>query len=118
MRAQRVAVIAQDRAPAVTSYAESQVRVASLLAADMENTRWLVLSALGELAADTEQAARLHLHKNTVKYGVDKAAQVRGAPLDKHRLDLELALIACRFPGEPVLTAPSRRPRPKSAAAG
>ena len=97
-----------------------------MLATDIEGTRRLVEKALGALAADTESAERLrstlltflgekgsytataervHLHKNTVKYRVDKAVEERGRPLDDERLELELALIACRWLGAEVLRA-------------
>jgi DNA-binding PucR family transcriptional regulator len=84
-----------------------------------------VANALGALATDDEACARLretllaflsegssflatskliHVHKNTVKYRVDKAVEIRGRPLDDDRFNLELALIACRWLGRSVLT--------------
>ncbi|MFJ9174021.1 PucR family transcriptional regulator [Streptomyces sp. NPDC102360] len=130
LRAQTVAMIAGDRADAVTSFGDADVRTAALLAADLEATRHLVadsLGALGEDSASTSRlretllaflsengsyvatARRIHLHKNTVKYRVDKAVQARGRPLDEDRLELELALIAGRRLGGAVLrTAPAR----------
>ncbi|PTR23475.1 DNA-binding PucR family transcriptional regulator [Rhodococcus sp. OK519] len=125
--AQQVALVAQDRARALTSFADPEVRVAALLACDVESARRLVDRALGRLAADTEPARRLrdtllsfltanqsytatservHLHKNTVKYRIGKAIDERGRPLDDERLDLELALIACRWLGRGVLRSP------------
>jgi DNA-binding PucR family transcriptional regulator len=127
-RAQQVALAARERALRITSFTDPQVRAAALLAADLGAARRLVESALGPLAADTEQAGRLrdtlltflaekgsytatserlHLHKNTVKYRVDRAVEERNRPLDDERLDLELALIACRWLGPSVLTSPS-----------
>lgn len=124
LQAQSVALIAQDRARAVTSYADPEVRAAALLSASMDATRRLVRTALGGLADDTEAAERLretlrvflstrnsfaataelvHLHKNTVKYRVDKAVELRGRGVDEDRLDLELALIACRWLGPAAL---------------
>ncbi|MCZ4498808.1 MAG: hypothetical protein JWQ74_1361 [Marmoricola sp.] len=124
LRAQGVAMIAQDRAADVTSYADPSVRAAALLAGDLDATRRLVGTALGGLGADTDGAARLretlrvflatrnsfsataeriHLHKNTVKYRIDRAVAARGRPVDEDRLDLELALIACRWLGAAVL---------------
>jgi DNA-binding PucR family transcriptional regulator len=38
-----------------------------------------------------------------VKYRVDKAIEERGRPLDDERLELELALVACRWLGAGVL---------------
>ena len=48
-------------------------------------------------------AERLHVHKNTVKYRVDRAVAARGRPLDEDRLELELALVATRWLGRAVL---------------
>lgn len=124
LRAQDVAVLAQDRASAVTSYSSPEVRAAAMLAADLDSTRRLVGDALGGLAEDTDSAERLretlriflstrnsfaataqlvHLHKNTVKYRVDRAVEARGRGVDEDRLDLELALIACRWLGSAAL---------------
>ena len=120
--AHRVATIGDDSL--VTAFAEPGVRAAALLAGDLPSTRALVADALGDLAADTTAAARLrstllalleeggsyvttaerlHLHKNTVKYRVRKALELRGRPLEDDRLDLELALIACARLGPAVL---------------
>jgi len=125
IRAQRVAMVAQDRARPVTAYGDPGVRAAALLATDLDSTRQLVRRALGDLASDTEPtarlretlltflseqngyastAAKLHLHKNTVRYRVERAMESRGKPLDEDRLDLELALIACEWLGSEVLT--------------
>ena len=114
----RTVAEASDRRPLVTSYTDPDVRAAALLAADPEGTRRLVHRALGGLADDTEAAARLretlfvflrtqgshlvtgerlHLHKNTVRYRIEKAIAMRGLPLDEDRLDLELALVACTW---------------------
>lgn len=124
LRAQSVASIAQERADDVTTYDEPGVRSAALLAGDLDSTRDLVALALGGLAADdpgierlretlleflTEggsylsTAERIHVHKNTVKYRVDKAVQLRGRPVDQDRFNLELALVACRWLGTAVL---------------
>ena len=124
VRAQQVALAAQAAAQPVTSYADPEVRTAAMLASDLETTRRLVAKALGGLADDTDGAERLretlltfltekgsytataervHLHKNTVKYRVDKAVEERGRPLDDERLELELALVACRWLGASVL---------------
>ena len=110
---------------AVTSFDEPGVRAAALLAADLRRTRRLVARALGGLAADDESSARLretvltlveekgsysstadrlHVHKNTVKYRIRKAAERRGRSLDEDRLDLELALYAATWLGRAVLS--------------
>ncbi len=123
LRAHRVAVVAADRAPQVTSYADTGVRTAAILARDLPLARDLVVSTLGDLARDDENTERLretltvflqenrsyvataekvHLHKNTVKYRVDKAVALRGRPLEDDRLGIELALVACRWLGAAV----------------
>lgn len=125
LRAQSVALVALDRARPVTSYGDPEVRAAALLAADLDGTRRLVGTALGPLGDDTDGAERLretlrvflatrnsfsataqriHLHKNTVKYRIDRAVEARGRGLDEDRLDLELALVACRWLGTAVLS--------------
>jgi len=125
LRAHTVATIAGDLADPVTTYATPGVRAASLLTGDLASARALVAHALGGLASDDEASARLretllafltegssflatskliHVHKNTVKYRVDKAVEIRGRTLDDDRFNLELALIACRWLGHAVLT--------------
>jgi hypothetical protein len=127
VRAQQVALAGRAGAHSITSYADPEVRTAAMLASDLEATRRLVAKALGGLASDTEGAQRMretlqiflsekgsytataervHLHKNTVKYRVDKAVEERGRPLDDERLELELALVASRWLGASVLRAP------------
>ncbi len=111
----------------VIGFEDPTVRAAALLARDLPATRLMVRRALGDLAEDTDGAARLretllafmedresyvataarvHLHKNTVKYRVDRAVEARGKPLGEERLDLELALIACKWLGPEVLDKP------------
>ena len=58
-------------------------------AADMRETLATYLATNGSLLATSE---RLHVHRNTVRYRVQKAEQERGAALDHNRIDLELAL--------------------------
>jgi DNA-binding PucR family transcriptional regulator len=127
-RARQVAMLAQDRAQRLTSFTEPGVRAAAMLSLDLEAARRLVETALGALAADTAQAARLrctlltflmekcsytatagriNLHKSTVRYRVEKALAERGRPIDDDRFDLELALVACRWLGNSVLRAKS-----------
>ncbi|GAA0466896.1 PucR family transcriptional regulator [Streptomyces olivaceiscleroticus] len=124
LQAHQVAVIGVDRAHQITSFTAPGVRAAAVLAGDLTIARDLVTSMLGGLAQDDEGVARLretltiflqenqsfvataakvHLHKNTVKYRVDKAVQLRGRPIDEDRFDLELALAACRWLGPAVL---------------
>ncbi|MDN5930280.1 MAG: helix-turn-helix domain-containing protein [Pseudonocardia sp.] len=46
---------------------------------------------------------RLHLHKNTIQYRIRRAEEARGRPLQDDRLDVEVALLACRLLGSTVL---------------
>lgn len=124
-RAQELALVSQRSSLRFTSWVEPDVRAATLLLGDLDATRRLVRSALGGLAADTETnsglretlrtflgqqnsfpatASLLNVHKNTVRYRIEKAVEARGRPLDEDRLDLELALIACEWLGDIVLT--------------
>lgn len=124
MRAHTVATIAQDRALTVTTYAEPGVRAAALLTGDIAAARILVAEVLGPLGADDEAMDRLretllvflaqggsfrtagellHVHRNTVKYRVDRAIEVRGRDLTDDRFNLELALLACQWLGKAVL---------------
>lgn len=125
LRAREVAVVGGRRGRRVTSFADPGVRTAAILARDLPAARELVDRELGGLARDDENLERLretlaiflgenrsyvataekvHLHRNTVKYRVDKAVQVRGRPVEEDRFDLELALLACRWLGPAVLT--------------
>lgn len=124
LRARLLATAAGDAARPLTSYDDAEVRAGAMLAADLESTRRLVRSALGQLAEDTAGSARLretvhaflgeqgsytataerlHLHKNTVRYRLERATEARGRPLDDDRLELELALVAARWLGSAVL---------------
>lgn len=126
-RAHRLAVAAGAHSTTVTSFARADVRTATVLAHDLDATRQLVSGALGGLASDTDGARRLrqtlqafllhrgsflatgehlHLHKNTVKYRIDKAVEEIGRPLDQDRLELEIALVAADQLGPVVLQAP------------
>jgi DNA-binding PucR family transcriptional regulator len=129
--AHQVALVGADEERSVISFGDPTVRAAALLARDLTSTRWIVDRSLGDLAVDTEAAgrmretllafledresyvataARLHLHKNTVKYRVDRAVEARGRPLGEERLDLELALVACRWLGPVVLRKDGQAP--------
>lgn len=126
LRAHQVALAAGPDGDRLTSYDDSDVRIAAFLAGDPEATRRLVDQSLGSLADDTESAQRLRetllvflqekgsylaaadrlqMHKNTVKYRIDKAVDERGRPLDEERLELQLALIACTRLGKSVIHA-------------
>ena len=92
-----------------------EVEPVALLSHDRERLARFVDRTLGGLTADDPQtariretllawlaeggnarraAARLHAHKNTVLYRIQRAQQILGRPLDADRGRLELALIA------------------------
>ena len=100
------------------------------MANSIELTRAWVAETLGALADDDEQNARLRetlrvflsekgsfkataekltLHKNTVQYRVRKAEDVLGVRVDDNRLQIELALLACRWLGVAVLRSGPHR---------
>lgn len=113
---------AGEAAAPVTPYAE--VAGIGFLCRDIERAREWVGEALGPLATDDDQhgrlrdtlaafldtggsytatAQRLGCHKNTVQYRVRKAEAQLGHAARERRLDLELALLACRWLGPTVL---------------
>ena len=125
LRAHAVALMAGPAAPRVIRFGE--VAPVALLAEDIGAARSWVGRALGPLAADDDQTARLRetlhvflstggsyqetaerlsLHKNTVFYRVRKAQEVRGRKVADDRFVVELALLACHWLGPAVLTAP------------
>lgn len=133
LQAHRVATLAAPgtamAGAAVVSYDDPAIRTTALVTADLAAGRDLVARALGTLADATSASARLretlevflaegssyvataerlHVHKNTVKYRVDKAVAARGHPLDVDRVNLEIALIASRVLGARVLPGPTR----------
>jgi PucR C-terminal helix-turn-helix domain/GGDEF-like domain len=71
--------------------------------ARMRETLWAYMSSGSSLAT---AAAELHLHKNTIQYRIRKAEEARGRPLADGRLDVEVALLACRLLGPTVLRPP------------
>ncbi|WP_237111677.1 helix-turn-helix domain-containing protein [Nocardioides sp. WS12] len=120
-----VARLAGERGQSVTSYSANGVRAATLLASDLGGSRRLVADVLGDLGTADDGATRLrdtllvfldsggsylataeqlHLHKNTVRYRVEKAVELRGRGLDVAPLELHLALLACHWLGDAVLT--------------
>lgn len=119
-----VALASAGAVPAALGYGDQGVAIVSVLARDMESTRAWVGGVLGALANDTANNARLrdtlhtflrtggsyahsaellNLHRNTVKYRIEKALDLRGTSLVEDRLDVELALQACHFLGKAVL---------------
>ncbi|UGT56732.1 helix-turn-helix domain-containing protein [Nocardia asteroides] len=90
-----------DRVPDVQRWAErvlGGLMGADETAARLRETVRVFLDARGSY---TDAAARLHVHKNTVHYRVRKAEEVLGHPLTEHRLDIEVALLACAQLGLP-----------------
>jgi DNA-binding PucR family transcriptional regulator len=125
LQARAVALVAGPAAEDVTAFAD--VGAVALLCADLPAARIWVGDVLGPLAVDDEQHARLRetlrvflaggssytwaaeqltLHKNSVRYRVARAEQVRGRPIRSDRFDVELALRACRWLGRGVLAPP------------
>lgn len=117
-RAREVALAAGTDAPPVTLFDE--VGAVALLCADREGARAWVRRVLGPLADPDPSVARLRetlrvflatggslattarrlqVHRNTVKYRVRRAHEVRGRAVGDDRLDVELALLACAWLG-------------------
>ncbi|WP_226363929.1 PucR family transcriptional regulator [Pseudonocardia abyssalis] len=120
---QQIAVAADPRS-GLRLITPAQLGPLALLALDPSTAAHWVQAALGGLADDDEPAARLretlwvylstgsslaaaaaeqHVHRNTIQYRVRRAEQVRGRPLSDGRIDVEVALLACRLLGSTVL---------------
>lgn len=125
LRARSVAETALPAAP-LTRFGE--VRLSALMAENLDDVRAWVARTLGELARDdedmarlretvrtfletggsaTETAKRLHVHRNTVRYRVRKAEEVRGRALSDDRIDVEVSLLTCEQLGASVLLPPA-----------
>lgn len=124
-RARDVASIARtDRQ--VFAHDDRAVAVTSMLVHDLPRLSGWVHDVLGELAASTVAAARLRetlqvflqeqgnhqasadrlmLHRNSVRYRVQRAIEARGRPIEPDRLDVELALEVADLLGSTVLRA-------------
>ncbi|MEV1292476.1 helix-turn-helix domain-containing protein [Pseudonocardia sp. NPDC049635] len=125
-QAQAVATAAApaDRRPVTTAAALGPL---VLLGGDVELLASWVQEVLGDLALDDEAherlrdtvdaylrsggslagaATELHLHRNSVQYRLRRAEEVRGLPLTQGRVDVEVALLACRMLGRVVLRGP------------
>ncbi|RCW41021.1 DNA-binding PucR family transcriptional regulator [Halopolyspora algeriensis] len=126
-----VASVASPPQGRLAYYGDDGVVIVAMLARDLSATRRWVGEVLGPLGADTEAAERLRetvrvflrtgdnyvktskelaLHRNTVKYRLEKAEKERGRLLEDGRFDLDLALQVCHLLGHVVL-----KPQPDSA---
>ncbi|EGD55986.1 PucR family transcriptional regulator [Gordonia neofelifaecis] len=124
LAALRVASVPGSPTGARIGYDDPGIAVSALLGQDVDTTAAWVREVLGDLASDSpataplretlavflatadshvRTAARLNLHRNTVKYRVDKALSMIGAERD--RLDLAVSLTACELLGSLVLAA-------------
>jgi hypothetical protein len=129
-QAARRVVVSSNETPAVISFGDEGVAITSMLANDLESTRSWVAEVLGHLAVDTEQmrslretlriffltgenytdtAALMQLHRNTVKYRIDKALEQSETVISSNRIDLAVALNVCHFLGAAVLTGSGGR---------
>ncbi|RVW06378.1 PucR family transcriptional regulator [Rhodococcus spongiicola] len=121
------AVTSVSHAPVrpIVSFGDPGVAAVALLAENLESTRAWVWQVLGSLAEDTDQAAtlrttlstyldageshlhtaqQLQVHRNTVKYRINKTLGDPETGLADHsKLDLALALEVCRFLGPTIL---------------
>lgn len=111
----------------VSAASDPGLSAAALLGGDnLAAARAWVTEVLGPLACATEGNGRLrdtlrvflrtgssfkaageqlHLHVNTVKYRVQRAAERRGRPITEDRLDVEIALLLCQWYGASVLSS-------------
>ncbi len=125
LRTHRVAVLGTRRR-AVERYDQPGLAVVDLCSSDPAALRTQVLEVLGSgLAANTANAERLRetlrtylacersltaaaaamtMHKNSIRYRVDNAEKLLPRPLSSDRLAVEVALAACHWLGDPVLT--------------
>lgn len=121
LRARNVAQTALPPA-GVTRFGD--VRLSAMLAENVADLRTWVARTLGELAGNTEDMARLretlrlylatgtnttetanrlHIHRNTVRYRLQRAEEIRGRPLTDDRIDVEVSLVVCAQLGASVL---------------
>ncbi|MPY99115.1 MAG: hypothetical protein GEU97_14155 [Actinophytocola sp.] len=126
LQAQALA-LAADPAHRMPVIAASQLGPLALVASEIAGVRAWVQDVLGGLAVDDENTARLretvwsylssgsslntaagelHLHKNSIQYRIRKAEDARGRSLSEGRIDVEVALLACRILGATVLRSP------------
>ncbi len=122
--ARRVAISGGTPEPAMIAATDPGLSIAALFGGDISEAREWVTGVLADLAADTENDARLRetlrvflrcgcsyklaaeeldLHFNSVKYRISRAVARRGRLIDSDRLDVELALVLCQWFGKAVL---------------
>lgn len=110
----------------VVSYADEAIPIIALSAADIDSTQQWVRRVLGRLAADSESAERqratlqayfgcagnitetaksLVMHRNSVKYRLDRAQEELGHSLLERTLETRIALKICQVLGTIVLSA-------------
>lgn len=123
--------------PRITLHAD--VATVALLAGDYQEARRFVIRTLGELASRTAASAqlretlrvflqeggntrrageRLFMHRNTVLYRLRRIEELIGHPLDKRRLDVEVALLFVDTFGDEVLPFEHRLPAKPASAEG
>jgi DNA-binding PucR family transcriptional regulator len=116
-----------SRSSRSTKRSDPGLAAAALLGGNIESARDWVAEVLGDLAANTDNDARLRdtlrvflscdssykhaadeltLHSNTVKYRVGRAMTRRGRPITNDRFDVELALLLCQWYGDALLLTP------------
>lgn len=114
----------------VVAYADEAIPMVALTAADIDSTRRWVRQVLGNLALDneaaerqratlqtyfncagntTETAKQLVMHRNSVKYRLDRAQEELGHSLLERTLETRIALKICQVLGSIVLTASNER---------
>jgi DNA-binding PucR family transcriptional regulator len=125
LAARAVVMASGSHPPAVTAASDPGLVVAAQFCADLDQARAWVGDVLGPLASATDSDERmretlreflhtgssfkatadeLHLHVNSVKYRVQRALERRGKPITDDRLDVEVALLLCRWFNTAVLS--------------
>ncbi len=125
IEAQRIARLAGRPVGSVTRY--DSVALRAIATKDVDQTRVFVRRELGRLGAmdDTTRrlaatlrayldencsrgrtAKRLHLHENTVAYRIRQAEELLGRSLDRHTLELRVALTLAELVAEASSSAP------------
>lgn len=121
------AVARVNAAPLARLTPYHEIAPIAAMAANLDAARAWVAETLGDLAIDdarhatyretarvflasgrsyTATAQELFLHRNTAQYRIRTAEEMRGKPFRAGRLDVELALLACRWFGRAVLAPP------------